>query len=107
MTGLRVEEDHVISQDAYRAGGGEVRALVEKRIRDATSVVLCSHGPVLPQIIASVAELTGTSGSSGTVDSASLHRAAALGTGEYAVLHVPIEHPESGIVAVEVHGPTA
>jgi 8-oxo-dGTP diphosphatase len=101
VTGLPVEEDHVISQDAYRSGGKPVRALVADRIRDAETTVLCSHGPVLPQIIAAVAELTGTAGSS------KLQRAAALGTGEYAVLHVPIEHPESGLVAVEVHGPTA
>ncbi len=100
VTGLPVEEDHVISQDAYRSGGKPVRALVADRIRDAETTVLCSHGPVLPQIIAAVAELTGTAGSS------KLQRAAALSTGEYAVLHVPIEHPESGLVAVEVHGPT-
>jgi 8-oxo-dGTP diphosphatase len=101
VTGLPVDEEHVISQDAYRSGGKAVRALVADRIRDAESVVLCSHGPVLPQIIAAVAEETGTPGSS------KLQRAAALATGEYAVLHVPVEHPESGIVAVEVHGPTA
>ncbi|MGN6271992.1 MAG: NUDIX hydrolase [Protaetiibacter sp.] len=101
VTGLPVEEDHDISQDAYRSGGKAVRALVAARIRDAETTVLCSHGPVLPQIIAAVAEQTGTDGS------ARLQRAAALGTGEYAVLHVPVEHPESGIVAVEVHGPTA
>jgi hypothetical protein len=29
-----------------------------------------------------------------------------LSTGEYAVLHVPADHPESGVVAVEVHSPT-
>lgn len=101
VTGLRVDEEHVISQDAYRSGGAGVRALVADSIRDAESVVLCSHGPVLPQIIAAVADETATPGS------ATLHRAAALSTGEYAVLHVPIEHPESGLVAVEVHGPTA
>jgi len=101
VTGLAVDEDHVISQDAYRSGGKAVRALVAERIRNAETTVLCSHGPVLPQIIAAVAEHTGT------VGSAKLQRAAALGTGEYAVLHVPVEHPESGLVAVEVHGPTA
>jgi 8-oxo-dGTP diphosphatase len=101
VTGLPVEEDAVISQDAYRSGGKQVRELVADLVEAAETAVLCSHGPVLPQIIASVAELTGTDGST------RLQRAAALGTGEYAVLHVPIEHPESGLVAVEVHGPTA
>jgi 8-oxo-dGTP diphosphatase len=101
VTGLPVDEDHVISQDEYRSGGKAVRALVAERIEAAETTVLCRHGPVLPQIIAAGAELPGTAGSS------KLQRAAALGTGEYAVLHVPIEHPESGLVAVEVHGPTA
>ena len=99
--GLPVDEDPVISQDAYRAGGKDVRELVAKRIRKGESVVLCSHGPVLPQIIAAVAEETGTSGTS------RLQRAAALATAEYAVLHIPVDDPASGIVAVEVHGPTA
>jgi len=101
VTGLPVEEEHAISQDAYRASGKAVRQVVADRIRAGETVVLCSHGPVLPQIIAAVAEETGTSGT------AKLQRAAALATAEYAVLHVPVEHPDSGLVAVEVHGPTA
>ena len=63
--------------------------------------MLCSHGPVLPQIIAAVVAATGTG------DAGSLSRAASLSTGEYAVLHIPAERPETGIVAVEVHSPTA
>ncbi|QEO09351.1 NUDIX hydrolase [Protaetiibacter larvae] len=101
LTGLPVKEKAAISQDEYRSGGAEVRKVVQSRIRKAESVVLCSHGPVLPQIIAAVAAETGTAGSS------RLQRAAALATGEYAVLHIPVDHPETGIVAVEVHGPTA
>ena len=101
VTGLPVDDEHVISQDAYRSGGRDVRAFVADRIRERRSVVLCSHGPVLPQIIASVADETGTT------DVAELRRAAALATAEYVVLHVPVDDPASGIVAVEVHGPTA
>ncbi|AYF97434.1 NUDIX hydrolase [Protaetiibacter intestinalis] len=100
VTGLPVDEDPVISQDAYRSGGQAVREFVAKRIRKGESVVLCSHGPVLPQIIAAVAAETGGSGAT------RLQRAAALATAEYAVLHVPVDDPASGIVAVEVHGPT-
>ena len=70
-------------------------------MRKATTTVLCSHGPVLPQIIDAVARATGTP------LSAQLERAARLGTGEYAVLHIPVDHPESGVVAVEIHSPTA
>jgi hypothetical protein len=35
-----------------------------------------------------------------------MSRAAALSTGEFAVVHIPADRPESGIVAVEVHSPT-
>lgn len=99
ITGLDVAQAEAISQDAYTSRGEEVRQLVEKRLAKGVSTVFCSHGPVLPQIIDAVATATGTA------DSSRLHRAAALATGEYAVLHVPVDHPESGIVAVEVHGP--
>ena len=101
VTGLPVEEEHTISQDAYRSGGKAVREFIATLVRKAEPVVLCSHGPVLPQIIAAAAEETHTSGST------KLQRAAALATGEYAVLHIPVDHPDSGIVAVEVHSPTA
>ncbi|QNO37931.1 NUDIX hydrolase [Protaetiibacter sp. SSC-01] len=101
VTGLAVEEDHTISQDAYRSDGKAVRKAVAELLAKGDTVVLCSHGPVLPQIISAVMEETRTDGTS------KLQRAAALATGEYAVLHVPIDHPESGIVAVEVHSPTA
>lgn len=101
VAGQDVVEEPVISQDAYRSGGAAVRELVAKRVRKRESVVLCSHGPVIPQIIAAVAEETGTPGS------AELQHAASLATGEYAVLHVPRDDPRAGLVAVEVHGPTA
>ncbi len=101
VTGLEVREKPQISQDAYQDGGTAVTKIVAKRLRKATTTVLCSHGPVLPQIIDAVARATGTP------DSGKLRRAAMLGTGEYAVLHIPVDHPESGIVAVEIHSPTA
>lgn len=101
VTGLEVREKVQISQDAYQSGGTAVTRVVAKRLRKSVTTVLCSHGPVLPQIIDAVVRATGTP------DSAQLQRAAALGTGEYAVLHIPVDHPESGVVAVEVHRPTA
>lgn len=99
ITGLLVAQTEVISQDAYHPRGDAVRKLVAKWLAKGVTTVLCSHGPVLPQIIDAVARATGTA------DSARLQRAAALSTGEYAVLHVPVDAPESGLVAVEIHGP--
>jgi 8-oxo-(d)GTP phosphatase len=101
VTGLPVTEKVEISQDAYRSDAAAVTKVIAKRLRKGRTTVLCSHGPVLPQLIDAVVRATGTP------DSGKLRRAASLATGEYAVLHVPIDHPESGVVAVEVHSPTA
>ena len=101
VTGLPVTEKAEISQDAYRGDSAAVSKVIAKRLRKRVTTVLCSHGPVLPQLIDVVVRTTGTP------DSGKLQRAAMLSTGEYAVLHVPIDHPESGVVAVEIHSPTA
>ncbi len=100
ITGLDVTQTDVLSQDAYRSDGRDVRRLVAERLEARRTTVLCSHGPVLPQILEAVIVDTGTTGGS-------LHRAASLSTGEYAVVHVPADDPSSGVVAVEVHGPAA
>jgi len=99
VTGLDVAQTDDISQDAYTSRGTAVTALVETRLAARSTTVFCSHGPVLPQIIEAVVLATGTP------DSGPLRRAAGLSTGHYAVLHVPVDHPETGIVAVEIHGP--
>jgi 8-oxo-dGTP diphosphatase len=99
ITGLDVAQKDEISQDAYTGRGEAVTKVVAKRLEKRVTTVLCSHGPVLPQIVEAVTRATGTA------DTARLQRAAALSTGEYAVLHVPVDHPESGLVAVEIHGP--
>jgi 8-oxo-dGTP diphosphatase len=100
VTGLTAEEDHAISQDAYSSRADGVARAVAKRVENGRTVVLCSHGPVLPQLLQAVVDATG--GARGIA----LSRAASLSTGEFAVLHVPVERPETGIVAVEVHSPT-
>ncbi len=101
ITGLDIAQRDEISQDAYATRGEAVQHIVASRLEKRVTTVLCSHGPVLPQIIDAVARATGSA------DSARLQRAAALSPGEYAVLHVPLERPETGLVAVEIHGPTA
>lgn len=90
-----------ISQDAYESGRSDVAAEVTKRLAKRRSVVLCSHGPVLPDIIAEVGRLTRTP------DERVLRDAAMLSTGEFTVLHISLENPTGGIVAVETHGPAA
>ncbi len=99
LTQLPVKETSLISQDAYEYGGGDVSAVVARRLKKQKTSVLCSHGPVLPQILAEVAALTGTPAS------AELRHAASLDTGSFSVLHISLNHPERGIVAIETHNP--
>ncbi len=101
ITGLEVRLKPAISQDAYTASGAAVARIVAKRLRRRRTAVLCSHGPVLPQIIAAAAV------GAGRRFRAELEHATRLGTGEYAVVHLPVDDPEAGPVAVEVHSPTA
>ena len=101
ITGVEVRLKAGISQDEYASDGARVERIVAKRLRRRRSAVLCSHGPVLPQIVAAAAV-----GADGT-HRRELGRAAQLATGEYAVLHIAVEDPGAGPVAVEVHGPTA
>jgi 8-oxo-dGTP diphosphatase len=100
ITGLEVKLKTAISQNAYTADGARVARMVAKRLRRQRTAVLCSHGPVLPQIL--TAAIAGT----GRLPGGELRRAAQLATGEYAVVHIPIDDPSFGPVAVEVHGPT-
>jgi 8-oxo-dGTP diphosphatase len=76
-----------------------VSEVVAKRLKRKVGAVLCSHGPVLPRIIAEIAARTETEAD------AALRRAASLDTGDFTVLHVSLKHPRSGIVAVETHSP--
>lgn len=83
-----------ISQDAYEQGRSDVKGIVRKRLAKAKTAVLCSHGPVLPDIIARIARAT--------VDDPSrfdLRRASMLSTGDFAVMHIA----GSALVAVETH----
>lgn len=100
LTGLQVNGTAAISQDAYEDGTAKITKVVRKRLEKQRPVVLCSHGPVLPQIVDAIADQTGTA-----ID-APLKRAAMLSTAEYTVFHISLERPEQGLVAVETHGPT-
>jgi 8-oxo-dGTP diphosphatase len=99
LTGLAVKATDDISQDAYESGAASVARVVARRLRKQKTTVLCSHGPVLPQIIDELARLTHSPWD------AALRRAASLGTGDFTVLHISREHPGSGIVAFETHSP--
>jgi 8-oxo-dGTP diphosphatase len=98
LTQLPVKSTDAISQDAYDHDAAAVRRVVLKRVGRKRSVVLCSHGPVLPQIVEEVMAATKAK------PSGALRQAMTMSTGEFAVVHISTEHPRKGIVATEIHG---
>ncbi|GAA2240277.1 NUDIX hydrolase [Herbiconiux moechotypicola] len=88
-----------VSQDAWESGEGAVRDLVGKRVRKRVTAIVCSHGPVLPDIVREVALATGTA------PIATASRAGDLPVAGFSVLHLSVDLPGSGIVAVETHEP--
>lgn len=98
-TGLEVKSSTGISQDAYAGDGSRVRKQVAKRLGRRVSTVLCSHGPVIPQIIGAAAELASAA------VTPQLRRSAALSTGEYTVMHFSRDHDQPRLVAIESHAP--
>ncbi|MGN7191519.1 MULTISPECIES: NUDIX domain-containing protein [unclassified Curtobacterium] len=83
-----------ISQEAHDRGAADVKGVVRKRLDKGKSTVLCSHGPVLPDIIARIAAVTADD--SRRFD---LRRAAMLSVGDFAVMHIAGDK----LVAVETH----
>jgi 8-oxo-dGTP pyrophosphatase MutT (NUDIX family)/phosphohistidine phosphatase SixA len=98
-TGIKPRREPGISQDAYEEGNGDVRRVVGKRVRSRKTAVLCSHGPVLPEILREIALATGT------MPGGYLNDAADLDTGGFSVVHLSATNPASGIVSIETYAP--
>ena len=52
-SGARSRSTGSISQDAWEEGTSDARTVVGERVRARKATVLCSHGPVLPEILTS------------------------------------------------------
>jgi len=94
---LPVKYSKSVSQDAYQADGVKAHKAVEKRLAQRQGVVVCSHGPVIPQLVMAAATLGNGSGSS------ALQTAAHLKVGSFSVIHFSKETETPLIVAVETH----
>lgn len=94
-----ISKTELISQDAWEAGTADARTVVGRRVRARKPAVLCSHGPVLPDILTELALATGT------LRGAYLGSASALEVAAFSVAHLSRTNPGSGIVAIETHLP--
>ena len=95
--GKKVSFRDEISQHAFLEDRDDVARLVAKRVEKRRTAVICSHGPVIPEIIREIAVATGTPHNS------ILTSAGALETASFSIFHLDKKHPESGIVAIESH----
>jgi 8-oxo-dGTP diphosphatase len=97
LTSLEVRANENISQDAFELGRSAVTKVITRRLSKRKTVVLCSHGPVIPQLLAELVRLTDTK------PSAELREAASLATGEFSVAHISLDNSRGGLVAIETH----
>ncbi len=97
--GRKIDKTALISQDAWEDGKSDARTIVGERVRTRKPAVLCTHGPVLPEILTEIALATGT------LRGSYLGSASALEAGAFSVVHLSIDNPGSGIVAIETHAP--
>jgi 8-oxo-dGTP pyrophosphatase MutT (NUDIX family)/phosphohistidine phosphatase SixA len=96
VTGLGVKVKGGISQDAYRASGEKPRKAVGKEVAKREGSVLCSHGPVLPQLLTAAAER-------GNGESVAEFSNLGMSTGQFTVIHFSRDTATPRIVAVETH----
>ncbi|WP_127476246.1 NUDIX hydrolase [Microbacterium sulfonylureivorans] len=97
--GRKIDKSTLISQDAWEDGASDARTVIGQRVRARKPAVLCSHGPVLPEILTEIALATGT------LRGSYLGSASALEPAAFSVVHLSVDNPGSGIVAIETHAP--
>jgi 8-oxo-dGTP diphosphatase len=98
--GRRIDITDLVSQDAWEEGASDARKIVGQRVRARKPAVICSHGPVLPDILSEIALATGT------LRGSYLGSASALEPAAFSVVHLSADAPGSGIVAIETHAST-
>jgi 8-oxo-dGTP diphosphatase len=99
--GRKVTTTKKIAQDTWEVGKSDPRTVIGERVRARKPAVLCSHGPVLPDILNELALATGT------LRGSYLGSASALEPAAFSVVHLSADNPGSGIVAIETHEPKA
>lgn len=97
--GRVAHQTELLSQDAWEDGLSDVRTVVGKRVRSGKPAVICSHGPVMPDVLREIALATGT------IQGSYLSSAADLDVAAFSVVHLSATNPGSGIISIETHAP--
>lgn len=87
----------IVSQSATPLDG-EIRELIVELVTTGVGTVVCSHSPVMPELVAAVAHISG-------VPSEDLAKLAILSTAEATIFHLNGDAPEIHLVASETFGP--
>jgi 8-oxo-(d)GTP phosphatase len=95
----KVRYEPGVSQDAWDEGAADVPEVVARRIVSGKTAVLCSHRPVLPDILREFALATGSP------ITWQLREAAVLEPAAFTIVHLSVLHPTAGILALETHNP--
>jgi 8-oxo-dGTP diphosphatase len=95
--GIPIKESGKLSQAKWSADGQNARAVIARRLAKGAPVVLCSHGPVIPQLVAELVDQTGTE------TDATFRRTASPSTGDFSVFHIADTDNGPHIVSVEYH----
>lgn len=98
-TGKRVRLRDEISQHRFLGASLDIARVVQKRIDKAKTTVICSHGPVLPELLNEVLLATNAPMTS------EMSNAIRLDTAAFMVLHLRVSDPTRGLIAWEAHDP--
>lgn len=96
-SGIRVKESTKLSQERWSSDGDNARKVIKRRLAKGVPVVLCSHGPVIPQLVEELVAQTGTE------SDAAFRRTASPNTGDFSVFHIVMAEFGPHIVSVEYH----
>ena len=92
--GQPIRESTGISQDAYEDGRSRAAKQIAKRLERREPVLLCSHGPVIPELVRGLVEATGAAATD------TIEQAAYPEPGGFAVFHIA---EDGRLVVAEAH----
>ncbi len=98
LTGLAAKATADISQESTVDPRAALEERIGKAVRKRRGTVLCSHAPIIPEIVTAVVH------AANGLESERTHRASMLHTAEFTVLHVSAGD-EPALVALETHAP--